>query len=103
LQIKTKIVSCHTADSKPVKQEVNSTVILPHLIFPDESKKQTLTEFHLNDFLGCQKFFKVNLKKMLILEIFLEKELSMFEGCDRQHDKLNIYIFVCVSICIVAK
>ncbi len=31
LQIKTKIVSCHTADSKPVKPEVNSTVILPPL------------------------------------------------------------------------
>jgi hypothetical protein len=25
----TKIVSCHAADSKPVKQEVNGTVILP--------------------------------------------------------------------------
>jgi hypothetical protein len=35
LQIKTKIVSCHTADSKPVKQEVNGTVILPLLVFPD--------------------------------------------------------------------
>ncbi len=33
LQIKTKIVSCHTADSKPVKQEVNSTVTLPPLVF----------------------------------------------------------------------
>jgi hypothetical protein len=29
-----KIVSCHTADSKQVKQEVNSTVILPPLVFP---------------------------------------------------------------------
>jgi hypothetical protein len=29
LQINTKIVSCHRADSKPVKQEVNGTVILP--------------------------------------------------------------------------
>jgi hypothetical protein len=30
LQMKTKIVSCHnTADSKPVKQEVNGTVIHP--------------------------------------------------------------------------
>ena len=28
LQIKTKIVTCHTAYSKPVKQEVNGTVIL---------------------------------------------------------------------------
>jgi hypothetical protein len=34
LQIRTKIVSCHTADSKPVKQEVNGTVILPPLVFP---------------------------------------------------------------------
>jgi len=29
LQIKTKIVSSHTADTKSVKQEVNSTIILP--------------------------------------------------------------------------
>ncbi len=28
-----KIVTCHTADSKPVKQEVNSTMILPPLVF----------------------------------------------------------------------
>ncbi len=32
MQIKTKIVSSHTAISKPVKQEVNSTVILPPLV-----------------------------------------------------------------------
>ncbi len=40
LQIKTKIVSCHTADSKPVKQEVTSTTILPPLIFPGIRPKQ---------------------------------------------------------------
>ena len=34
LQIKTKIVSCLTAVSKPVKQEVNGTVIHPPLVFP---------------------------------------------------------------------
>ncbi len=34
LQIKTKIVCSHTADSKPVKQEVNGTVIHPPLVFP---------------------------------------------------------------------
>jgi hypothetical protein len=34
LQIKTKIASCQTANSKPVKQEVNGTVILPPLVFP---------------------------------------------------------------------
>ncbi len=37
LQIKTKIVSCHTVNSKPVKQEVNGTVILPPLVFPADS------------------------------------------------------------------
>ncbi len=31
---KNKIVSCHTADSKPVKEEVNGTLILPPLVFP---------------------------------------------------------------------
>jgi hypothetical protein len=34
LQIKTKIVSCHTADSKQVKQEVNRTVILSPFSIP---------------------------------------------------------------------
>jgi hypothetical protein len=34
LQTKTKNFSCHTADSKPVKQEVNSTVILPPSVLP---------------------------------------------------------------------
>ncbi len=33
MQIKTKIVSYHTAKSKPAKQEVNSTVILSPLVF----------------------------------------------------------------------
>jgi len=37
LYIKTKTFSCHTADSKPVKQEVNDTVILHPLVFPAES------------------------------------------------------------------
>jgi hypothetical protein len=37
-QMKTKIVNCHTADSKPVKQEVNGTMILPPpLVFRDKS------------------------------------------------------------------
>jgi hypothetical protein len=34
LQIRTKIVSCHTFDSKPVKQELNGTGILSPLVFP---------------------------------------------------------------------
>jgi hypothetical protein len=37
LQIKTKNVSGHKADSKPVKQVVNGTVILPPLVFLDQT------------------------------------------------------------------
>jgi hypothetical protein len=37
LQRKKKVVSCKTTDSKAVKQEVNSTVILPPLVFHVEN------------------------------------------------------------------
>ncbi len=39
-QIKPKIDSCHTADSKTVKQEGNRTVKLPPLVFPAHSKSK---------------------------------------------------------------
>ncbi len=42
LQIKTKIVSCHTADSKPVKQKVKGTVILLPSVFPGYSNRQSI-------------------------------------------------------------
>jgi hypothetical protein len=38
LQIKTKIVNSHTANSKPVKEEVNGTAILPPLVFPGNTR-----------------------------------------------------------------
>jgi hypothetical protein len=44
LQIKTKTVSSHTADSKPVEQEVNSTVILPPLVFHGQAFYQCATD-----------------------------------------------------------
>ncbi len=47
LQIKTKIVSCHTANSKRVKQEVNSTVILPRLVFPGYSEQVTFEKIFI--------------------------------------------------------
>ncbi len=39
------MVSCHTADSKPVKQEVNGTVILPPLVFPAKGYVTTVKRF----------------------------------------------------------
>jgi hypothetical protein len=47
LQMKTKIVSCHTADFKPVKQEVNGTVILPLLVFPDFMNAIQLSRYEI--------------------------------------------------------
>ncbi len=44
MPIKTKIVSCHTADSKPVKQEVNGTVILLPLVFPGQRDRERKRE-----------------------------------------------------------
>jgi hypothetical protein len=40
---KTKIVSCHTGESKPVKQELNGTVIFPPLVFPEENHTKNYT------------------------------------------------------------
>jgi hypothetical protein len=37
--MKTKIVSCHTANSKPDKQEVNGTEIPPPLVLPGDTKE----------------------------------------------------------------
>jgi hypothetical protein len=39
-----KNVGCHTADSKPIKQEVNGTVILPLLVFPAQAEPQSSTD-----------------------------------------------------------
>ncbi len=47
LQTKTKIVNCHTADSKPVKQEVNGTVILPTFSIPCVYSKKLHMTMHL--------------------------------------------------------
>ncbi len=71
LQIKTKIVSYHTADSKPVKKEVNCTMILPPLVFPVASFKPSAprhslkyqtradNEDHGSSFKICRIFFRL--------------------------------------------
>jgi hypothetical protein len=43
LQIKAKTVRIHAADSKPDKQEVNGTVILPLLVFPGYDTHLTIS------------------------------------------------------------
>jgi hypothetical protein len=48
-----KFDSCHTADFKPVKQEVNSTVILHPLVFLAYNILRSVYCKHLND--GCDE------------------------------------------------
>jgi hypothetical protein len=75
LKIKTKIVSCHTADSKQVKQEVNSTVILPPLVFPGGTLSSYCTD---QGFKSCH-WGEVMLTKVIKLlsskmkNVFVEK------------------------------
>ncbi len=54
LQIKTKLVSCHTADSKPVNQEFSGTVICPPLVFPDAAHRNLIQ-------IQCSRRFVQNL------------------------------------------
>ncbi len=44
MQMKTKIISSQTADSKPVKEDVNGTVILPRLVFPGQTSKMKFSK-----------------------------------------------------------
>ncbi len=57
LQIKTKNVSCHTADSKPVKKEVNGTVILPPLVFPENTEACIVPKHKLSSFFIGTRFY----------------------------------------------
>ncbi len=60
LQIQTKIVSCHTADSKPVKQEVNGTVILPPFSIPCSNYHVTIVYQHDSGIERLQVIFRDN-------------------------------------------
>ncbi len=49
LSVLQKNVSCHTADSKPVKQEVNGTLIPPPLVFPGATKVFATLDNHIDN------------------------------------------------------
>ncbi len=66
-KLKQKNVSCHTADSKPIKQEVNCTVILLPLVFPGA-------------IFYCAKRLFVTIRTSLLLKIIYKyrKTLQLF-------------------------
>ncbi len=74
LQIKTKIVSCHTANSKPVKQEVNGTEILPSLVFPAETHASTWRQKLAPYFPSLEKIVQL----LAVLYIFLNFLLETY-------------------------
>ncbi len=75
--IKTKLVSSHTADSKPVKQEVNSTAMLPPLVFPPEPLTRWV-------FYHCATAADHELKNLDFLHHFLKPKL-LGVRCRRHH------------------
>ena len=81
MQIKAKIVSSHTADSTPVKQKVNRTVILPPLVFPVVgTNSKTRDTSHLTIFTISALFF-------VLFEISVPPSINPFmndvkTGCD---------------------
>jgi hypothetical protein len=94
LQIKTKIVSCHTADFKPVKQEVNGTVTLRPLVFPALSNATPYlrnTVQAVFTILSVKPFYSRNLQ----LQIFLwDRPLNS----DRHKFDLNALLFYLILL-----
>ncbi len=82
MQIKTKIVSSRTGDSKPVKQEVNSTAILPPLVFPalTSAKGQKLHFFSEQQMLFYKKYENIlnPLCAKLLLVFYLTLALTLY-------------------------
>ncbi len=86
MQIKTKIVSSHTADSKPIKQQVNRTVILLLLVFPAFAISFFLAlDAHLSNLalslgvISCHKILKDWKLLLSCLKLFLGGILIFFD------------------------
>ncbi len=72
LQIKTKIVIHHTAISKPVKQEVNGTVMLPPLVYPAQEGYSTLNPMmgvQIPPYTGRGKMAKKYMAKIVVMAL----------------------------------
>ena len=80
MQIKTKNVSCQTANSKRIKLEVKGTVILPPLVFPGLT-----IEFRLDKIFTLEL---TNSGKLFILEMLNEAEYDAWSLYLIQHTLL---------------
>jgi hypothetical protein len=79
MQIKTKIVSCHTADSKPVKQEVNGTVILPPLVFPALTLKKNVFVEKVKERRRNEEGASIHEEKTIVIKLYFFVIFKQFD------------------------
>ncbi len=98
MQIKTKLVSVHTADYKPVKQEVNRTVILPPLVFP---APHVLARFRCG-LVDNIRMWQVGKQHLLVENVFFKWQVGQrafkrdhIEHKDGSSEKGNRNVFFC--------
>ncbi len=78
LQTKTKNLSCHTADSKPVKQEVN--IQSPPLVFPDQGLVMPSSRFQSPIILICDSIENTMFKNITYINklLFINQYLFVY-------------------------
>ncbi len=102
MQIKIKIGSCRTADSKPVKQEVNSTVILPPLVFPGSSFSQSviMRDYYINNSINSLQFTGVSLSVCQCHSLPLKSHVT---GYDKEYTPTSQLSFILVGFFLKLK
>ncbi len=89
MQIKTKIFSCHTADSKPVKREVKGAVILPPLVFPGLGNCDICAEQKIS-IMNDPKQYKIWSKQnILVIKNFCNLPPNLAKGLNKSWLKFH--------------
>jgi hypothetical protein len=99
LQIKTRIVSCHTADSKPVKQEVNRTVLLLLLVFPGHPYSKIYQEIFLVYTQGSLLMFTLLFELSSFAVCLFVNGICPYAALPTIHLSVSLYVytFICMS------
>jgi hypothetical protein len=96
--MKTKIISCHRADSKPVKQEVNGLVILTRLVFPEWSVTNVSIKDHVSQMSVTQMCFDQKTRhifSIFIIPIFVARWVGY--SCGVYYKTITIVIMTIIS------
>ena len=88
-------MSCHTADSKPYKQEVNGTMILPPLVFPALSNILFLDIYEST---ACSYFLTVSYLSNDAISSITTKELPCYVVKNPFPDLIICILLICVIV-----